>query len=320
MRQPVSEENAPPGIEESTATKRIRLIAAGFILIVVMFLLGLGGGYLRWGKNGTQDEIHLEELADLYEQVNPKEGYTLPVSYGDLGPRLVEAGVIDMDAFLAVMDEGGDGLDERQIEILKTGSVEPIVITSGNARFLLNFFWAVGLANKNPILSEGPMVQYSGGQIEGFASTGGWTLATKPVTNLYASLELIPLSTEQQTRVEQVTAAVYRPCCDNPTLFPDCNHGMAMLGLLELMASQDATTDQMFEAAKYINAFWFPQQNLETALHLRANRNVEFKDAEARLITSAEFSSGSGFAVLHQNLQAAGLLHQAPGQGGSCAN
>ena len=37
---------------------------------------------------------------------------------------------------------------------------------------------------------------------------------------------------------------------------------MAMLGLLELMASQGATTDQIFEAAKNIDAFWFPQQTL----------------------------------------------------------
>ena len=153
-----------------------------------------------------------------------------------------------------------------------------------------------------------------------FASTGGWTLATKPITELYASLDLIPLTAEQQQRVEEVAAAVYRPCCNNPTLFPDCNHGMAMLGLLELMASQGASTDQMFEAAKYINAFWFPQQNLETALYLKANQNVNFEDANARLVTGAEFSSGSGFASTHQQLQTSGLLPQAPQQGGSCVN
>ncbi|MCK6585063.1 MAG: hypothetical protein L6Q49_18355, partial [Anaerolineales bacterium] len=229
-------------------------------------------------------------------------------------------GVIDYEAFAAIYTNSGNPLSDAQIEILKHGGDEQIVITAENAHFLLNYFWAVGLANKNPILIEGPIVQNSGGQIERFASTGGWTLATKPVTELYASLDLIPLTVEQQTRVEEVAAGVYRPCCNNPTLFPDCNHGMAMLGLLELMASQGASTDQMFEAAKYVNAFWFPQQNLETALYLKANQNVDFEEADARLVTGAGYSSGSGYAATHQHLQTSGLLPQTPNQGGSCAN
>src|SRR3989304_6041912 len=141
------------------------------------------------------------------------------------------------------MTARGEPISNPQMEILTKGSAEEIVITGENAHFLLNFFWAVGLANKNSILTEGPMVQNSDGQIERFASTGGWTLATKSVTGLYASMDLIPLTPEQQARVEEVASAVYRPCCNNPTIFPDCNHGMAMLGLLELLDSQDASID-----------------------------------------------------------------------------
>ena len=81
------------------------------------------------------------------------------------------------------------------------------------------------------------MVQSSNGHFEKFSSTGGWTLAAKPITELYASLDLIPLTAEEQKMVEEVAAAVYRSCCNNSTFFPDCNHSMAMLGLLELMAS-----------------------------------------------------------------------------------
>lgn len=90
---------------------------------------------------------------------------------------------------------------------------------------------------------HGLILRDSNRKIEDFASTGGWTVGTKPVTELYASLDLIQLTAEQQKMVEEVAAAVYRPCCNNSTLFPDCNHGMALLGLLELMASQRATTD-----------------------------------------------------------------------------
>lgn len=304
----------------NSANRRIRQIAWIFIVVTIAFLFGIGSGYLRWGQAKTADLKQQKELAALTEQVNPKDGYALPVSYGDLGPRLIESGVIDSNAFAAIYANSGNPLSETQTEILKYGSDEQIVITSENAHFLLNYFWGVGLANKNPILTEGPIVQNSGGQVERFASTGGWTLAAKPVTEIYASVDLIPLSSEQQARVEEVAAGIYRPCCNNPTLFPDCNHGMAMLGLLELMASQGASTGQMFEAAKYVNAFWFPQQNLETALYLKSTQDMDFEDAEARLVTGVRFSSGSGFAATHQQLQASGLLPHAPNQGGSCAN
>jgi hypothetical protein len=312
--------NAEDAEEEISANKRIRQTGWIIIGVLAVFLLGLGSGYLKWGQDETVELRQQKELTTLYEQVNPKDGYALPISYGDLGPRLLEDGVISYDAFAAIYENSSNALSAEQTKILKNGSDEEIVITAQNAHFLLNFFWAVGLANKNSILTDGPMVQNSGGQIERFASTGGWSLATRPVTELYASMDLIPLTAEQQKLVEEVAAAIYRPCCNNHTLFPDCNHGMAMLGVLELMASQGASADEMFEAAKYINAYWFPQQTLETAIYLQLNENIDFASADARLVVGNKLSSASGAGLVHEDLQAKGLLKQAPGQGGSCAN
>ena len=320
MSQQNMEEIPEPIVEDISANKRIRLMAWAVIVIAVTFMIGLGSGYWKWGRDETAATTQEKELTQIYKQVNPEDGYALPISYGILGPQLIEAGVIDYEAFHNVMTASGDPISNHQMEILTKGSSEKIVITGENAHFLLNFFWAVGLANRNSILSEGPMVQNSGGQIERFASTGGWTLATKPITELYASIDLIPLTPEQQARVEEVATAVYRPCCNNHTLFPDCNHGMAMLGLLELMASQGAGTDEMFMAAKYINAYWFPQQTLEIAIYLKANQGTNFTDADARLVVSKDYSSASGASTVHQSLQSSGLLKQAPSWGGSCAN
>ncbi|HEY5730596.1 MAG TPA: hypothetical protein VIS72_11125 [Anaerolineales bacterium] len=320
MSQQNDEDTPAITSEDTSAIKRSRWIASVVIVFALAFLVGLGSGYMKWGRTENVDSIQQQDIAVLYEQVNPRDGYALPVSYGELGPRLIEGGVIDYEAFATIYTNSGNPLSDAQIEILKQGSDEQIVITAENAHFLLNYFWAVGLANKNPILTAGAMVQNSDGQVERFASTGGWTLATKPIMEVYAGMDLIPLTPEQQARVEEVAAGVFRPCCNNPTLFPDCNHGMAMLGLLELMASQGASTDQMFEAAKYVNAFWFPQQNLETALYLKANQDLEFEDADARMVTGAGISSGSGYAATHQQLQASGLLPQVSSQGGSCAN
>ncbi|MBE3143517.1 MAG: hypothetical protein IMZ61_06295, partial [Planctomycetes bacterium] len=171
---------------------------------------------------------------------------------------------------------------------------------------------------KNPLLDSGPIQQASSGQIDGFASTGGWTIGTKPVKELFSSSAILSLSPEQQARVEEVAKAVYRPCCDNPTHFPDCNHGMAMLGLLELMASQNATTDEMFLAAKYANAFWFPQQTLEQAIFFKATQKVDYANIDAKLIVGQQYSSISGFQNMHQWLAKNGLLEQTPKSGNNC--
>jgi len=178
-------------------------------------------------------------------------------------------------------------------------------------------FWAFGLANQNPILDSGPLVENSGGKIEGYASTGGWTLGTRPVTELYSSATLARLTLEQQSLVEEAAANTYRPCCNNSTAFADCNHGMAMLGLYELMASQNATLAEMVQAAKYFNAFWFPQQALQLAAYFRAAHNQTFAEIDPRTIVSAQYSSGSGAQVVQVWLADKDLLPEGAG-GGSC--
>jgi hypothetical protein len=299
------------------------------------FAAGLSISYVVWGTAARADSQQAQtlvapaaastaslkmDLAGLEKQVNPPAGYQLPARYGNLGPRLLESGAINYDAFADVYQQAGDPLTAAQVAILKQGADQPIVISAESAHFLLNFFWAVGLVNKNPILTAGPITKYGRGKIDGFASTGGWTLGSRPVTQLFASADLIPLTPDQQARLEQAASAIYRPCCDNPTIFPDCNHGMAMLGLLELMASQDISVDQMFTAAKYVNAFWFPQQALMTAVYLKADRNIDFAQAEARLATGREFFSASGANQVSISLQSSGLLPKTPGNGGSCGS
>ncbi len=300
---------------------------------ILIFLTGLGVGYLLGVSRPAPlaaDSALLTPVApppsatispavDLLNQINPPQGYTLPVSFGDLGPRLVAAGAIDADRFVRVYQEAGQPLTGAQQAALAQGSQAPIVVNGENAYFLLNFFWAVGLVNQNPVLTEGPMMSRGQDQVGNFASTGGWTLGAKPATELYASLPLIPLTPAQQARLVEVASAVYRPCCDNSTLFPDCNHGMAMLGLLELMASHDATTDEMFTAAKYVNAFWFPQQTFELATLFEAEKQLSFDQVAARDVVGKSYMSASGFRAAHEQLSARGLLQTAPSQGGGCA-
>jgi len=251
-------------------------------------------------------------------EVSLPQTYALNVSYGDLGPQLLAAGAIDYDRFVQLYQQSGRPLSPTQLNLLKEGSEAPIVMGFQNAHFLLNFFWALGLANNNPILTEGPMMQYGAENIGRFASTGGWSIGQRPATALYASTPMIPLTPEQQARLEAVAYNVYRPCCNNHTAFPDCNHGMAMLGLLELLASQDATVEEMFTAAKYVNGFWFPQQTLETAVLFKAAMNLDYEDVDARLAVGPEVFSASGYQQVNQWLAENNLLELSPNGGNSC--
>jgi hypothetical protein len=319
----VSEERKPTIIRKK---KKRRIGNYWALLTLVGFILGSASGYFINDWRHTKQSpgsyargIHTEsEMASLAKQVNPPEGFEINVSFGDVGPKLVEAGAIDYEAFLNVYERAGSPLSERQIEILSQGSQDNVHINPQNAYFLLNFFWALGLANQNSILTEGPMVVNSQGRVEGFASTGGWSIAAKPILELYANEQIIALTPQQQEHLEHVAMNVYRPCCNNSTHFPDCNHGMAMLGLLQLMASQGATEDEMFEAAKYVNAFWYPNQNMEVALFFKASQGIDFVDADPRQIVGRTFSSGSGYQVVKEWLANNGLLQQAPSGGGGC--
>ena len=83
--------------EEISTNNRIRQIAWIVVGAAVVFFLGLGSGYLKWGQDETAEAKQQKERVQLYEHVKPKEGYNLSISYGDLGPRLLEGGVINYD-------------------------------------------------------------------------------------------------------------------------------------------------------------------------------------------------------------------------------
>jgi hypothetical protein len=266
----------------------------------------------------TVSSNEVVDINELLEQVVPAEGFSLSVEWGDLGPQLLEAGAIDYERFVKTYEDAGAPLSDAQLAILTEGSNEAIQVNRDNAYFLLNFFWAFGLTNQNPILDEGPITTYGDGEIGNFASTGGWTLGQKPATELFSSTAIIQLAPDEQLLVESVAGKVFRPCCNNPTIFPDCNHGMAMLGLLELLASQGATEDEMLETAKIVNAYWFPQQAIEVATYFQATDGKVFSELDAETVIGPEYFSGSGFRTVHEWLGSNGLLETVPNQGGSC--
>ena len=230
----------------------------------------------------------------------PAEEVELPVIWGSLGSQMVEKGVIDGPIFESLYTQRG-GLNEDMKNILYGRNNGKIKMTPQNAGFLLNMLWALGLGNKNPILEQGPMVDLRYGGAGNFASTGGWTMAKGDTMDHYSKHNFINLTTEQQSLAEKVSQGIYRPCCGNSTYFPDCNHGMAMLGLLELMASQGVSEKEMYKIALKVNTYWFPDTYLTIAKYLQEKKNMSFDKADPKEILDKEYSSGAGFqAILRQ--------------------
>jgi hypothetical protein len=124
----------------------------------------------------------------------------------------------------------------------------------------LNLLWAFGLANRNDILTDGPISNPQYGGPTNMASIGGWTVSEGDVMDHFDMHEFMALTPDEQALVEKVAKRTFRPCCKNSTYFPDCNHGMAMLGLLEILAEKGGTEQNLVAAATKANAIWFPQQ------------------------------------------------------------
>lgn len=257
-------------------------------------------------------KIEVAQREQIFEQVNPSQGYDLNVKYSDLGPRMVSMGVIDLTKFGNI-----EKLTEEQTNILTKGSDQKIKIDRENSHFLLNFFWALGLANNSKILTDGQMQKY-GGNPGNFASTGGWTLSKDSSMSYYSKGELIKLTPQQESLVQNVALNIYRPCCDNSTAFPDCNHGMALLGVLELLASNNASEKQMYEAAKYINAYWFPTNYLDLAKYFKLKDGQDFSKVDPKLILGKDYSSVSGYSAIKKWLEEKEGTVQNTGGGSSC--
>lgn len=254
----------------------------------------------------------------LFEEINPEKGFEINASYGDLGPKMLKLGVIDLEKFKSVYQQAGQPLTEKQLAILTKGSEEKVKIGRDNSYFLLNFFWAAGLGNKSKILTEGEIIKYGKDQIGNFASTGGWSLAVGAPMDFYAKENLIPLTANQEALVEKVASGIYRPCCNNSTAFPDCNHGMALLAVLQLMAANGATENQMFQAAKYFNAYWFPGNYYDLALYFKNKEGKSFAQVPGQVILGKDYSSASGWQTIKKWLADKGLIQQPPRQGGGC--
>ncbi len=293
-------------------------------LWVILFLavdISLAAGvlsnlYFNKQKTKTQSPIAQTSLDDAYvreitQKVLPASGYTTSLKWGNIVKRLVEVGAIDETKFREIFKSEAEGAGE--LYLLTQSSDAPIAINENNSRFVVNVLWALGLTQKSKVLDEGPMK--TSGQTANMASTGGWTIGKKDAMQLYSSELLIDLSQQQQNRIQTLAENVYRPCCGNPTSFPDCNHGMAALGYIELAVAAGLSDEQIYKDLLAFNSFWFPQTYVEMAVYFDKEKVTAWEVVDAKLALSKDYSSAQGAQRIAQAVQDVPGLSS---KGGSC--
>lgn len=265
----------------------------------------LSGGMDNWEKAGEK----ILELSGLVDELLPAQGYTLPIKWGDIGPKLVSLGVIDKEKFSEVVV-----MDDEQKAILGGTSDADININAVNSQFVVNMLWALGLAQESLVYTQGPMGKEYKDQAGNFASTGGWSLAKGEAVEHLNKHSIIPLTSADHKRVMDIAENVYRPCCGNHTAFPDCNHGMAALAAIELMVAKGLSDEEIYKNILALNLFWFPTSYISTATYFE-RQGMVWNDVDPKIILGSEYSSGQGAAEIARKI---GPLPYEGQQGGGC--
>src|SRR3989304_193931 len=294
-------------------------------LLVATFILGISVG-IKVDRQGWSLELPkliktavapspsgTGSIVSITEVLPPS--VNLDVKWGDVIVKMVRSGAVDKQKFLALYEGRQADLDQAK-QLLESPSNTDIVITTANSGLILNLLWPLGIANKTDVLAKGPMGTQYKKEIGNFASTGGWTLGAKDGGKLFNSLNLISLTSAQESLVTEISQNIYRPCCGNSTYFPDCNHGAAMLGFIELAVAQGMSKDEIYKNALVLNSYWFSQTYVELATYFKAKKNIAWKNVDPKEVLDANYSSGQGYSAVNKELQADGILPKIKGGGG----
>lgn len=287
-----------------------------FLLLSIVFI-GLVVEIMMIGSTQMQpiNKNQSDELFTQYEgRVIPENGIVLPIRWGDWLPKTVSSGIIDVSKFEKSFASSG-GLSGEERELLSEESDEFIKVDRNNSWFLVTVFWPLGLANKTEFNKQSLI---AGDKLYNLASTGGWTLGkAKNGGEYFNKYNLVNLNSEQEELVKELASNFYRPCCNNSTFYQDCNHGSALLGLLELGASQGLSREELARAALAVNSYWFPEQYITMAVYLEKVRGIKWEEADAEFLLGKDFSSLSGLSNIRKELANRSLLPQQRG-GSQC--
>ena len=275
------------------------------VWLVVAGALAAALAYAGWGlldtvpalaqPGSTKSPAAGNKLFDeVTSRVLLEKGFQSKIRLGASVVRLVEHGVIDKSKFEKLYADQG-GLTRELKDVLTARSDQPILLTRQNANYYVNLLWPLGLANRMSSNAQSPvnnLAPIKGQSLFDFASTSGWNLGKEPEGgNYFNRFAVVELTPEQEALVTKIARHTYRPCSNNSTFFQDCNHGSALLGLLELGASQGLTEEELYREALAFNSFWFPRNYVWTALYFKAAKNTDWERVDARTVMGFDYSA-----------------------------
>lgn len=268
------------------------LSSSSFVIGASVAFAGSRYWLFHYTEPGKQSLLR-QKQEELRRQILTKEGRTIPLSFQSSVKKLAEEGVIDLKKWNMLYSRRGLEVPDRIEKAFFSYSQEPIKFNAVSAPFLLNILWALGISNKTKFNEQSPL---QGKKMARFASTGGWILGKNKNGGTYFNqVANISLNGEQERLVFETARNIYRPCCNNSTFFQDCNHGSAMLGLLELGASQGKGEEDLYVSALTANIYWFPETYLKMGLYFEEIEGKSLKDIPSQRLLSREFSSAYGF-------------------------
>jgi hypothetical protein len=260
-----------------------------------------GAGFLVWDRFKSPFRPYWK----VVDQALPAAGVETSLSFGDAIQRLIASGVVDPEKLSSYFRR--IGLPDWVQQLFSAPSTKPIHLGFRTSPYLLNLLWPVGLSNKAKFNASSPI---NGPDLASLASTSGWPFGKQESGAVYFNAaDAVQLTEAQEKQVLDVATNVYRPCCDNSTFYQDCNHGSALLGLIELAASQGLPTEEIYRIALAANAYWFPDQYAKTALYLALFEGRSWTEVSPKLILDPRFSSLSGWqSNVNQRLRLASFM------------
>jgi hypothetical protein len=269
---------------------KTRLTRRRLILLAAAGSIGLSAELAATAiRRSGRERPAVKPAPDIYQRVVPEKGVATSVMFGDALQKVIAAGALDPEKLRAQ----GRALPHWVERLLAGPSEEPIFLTRERAPYLVNLLWPIGPSNRAVFNRSSPI---NTAELAGFASTGGWTLGRAPSGHVYFNaVDAVPLTERQAFLALAVATNTFRPCCDNSTFFQDCNHGSALLGLIELAVSQGATAEAVYRIAATANSYWFPAEYARTAQYFSRFEDRSWKGVSAPLVLAASFSTLSGW-------------------------
>lgn len=271
--------------------------------------------FIAGNKNHNRGENENALFKEIEKRVIPENGFQSKISIYDSVLKMIETGAIDKEKFENLYKNRGEIRDDLK-NILSETNDKPILLTMKNSHIYLNLLWPLGLSNYMEGNKESPV---NGSDLFNFASTGGWTLGkAKNGGEYFNKLKIVNLTSEQEALAIKIAKNSYRPCCGNSAFFQDCNHGSALLGLLELGASQGLSEEELYKEALAFNSFWFPDTYIQTALYFKVMKSKNWDEVDPKIVLGKDFSSAYGFRNnVNKKLQELDLLPK-PKSGAGC--